>query len=151
MGTKGDLGPSRRPVPMPSYPHLLQEDSVVWARWLAAHAQELAGVWYDVRVGRAVEVPAELGPEIRLVARGVTRKRIDVVAWTGAEIWCVELKPFGNYVALGQALVYSRMLAAEYACPGPVVPMVICAAVDQDLVDDFQRFGVRVQEVGYGA
>jgi hypothetical protein len=143
------LGPPQVPQIQTAYPHLLSEDTIVWTRWLEHNRHRITGVWYDVHVGEPVAVPAGLHPGVAVDALAITRKRIDVVAKAGPEIWVIELKPFANYTSLGQALAYSRLFAQEYHAGAPVTPMVICCEVDPDLVDDFRRLGVRYEEVGY--
>jgi hypothetical protein len=134
----------------PSYPHMLVEDRGVWSRWLEVHGAVVGRCWYDVHVGEAVPVPVGLGPEIEAVSLGVTRKRIDVVALVGGVYWVVEVKPYGSQTALGQVLNYSRLFTLEFGPEKMVQPVVVCCAVDPDLAADFGRFGVRVEEVGYG-
>ena len=146
---RAPLGPPSPVRILPVYPHLLSEDTLVWTAWLTKNAHRIAGVWYDVHVGQAVPVPPGAHPSLQADTDAITRKRIDVVAKTPTEIWVVELKPYGNYSALGQAQVYARLFSLEYNAGLPVVPMVICFELDPDLVDDFQRLGVRFEEVGY--
>jgi hypothetical protein len=43
------------------------------------------------------------------------------------------------------------MFSQEYFAGLAVIPLVICCEIDPDLVDDYQHFGVRFEEVGYGA
>ena len=143
------LGPPEKVQVAAHYPHLLSEDTIVWTRWLERNQHRISAVWYDVHVGEPVAVPAGLHPSIPIDALAVSRKRIDAVARTPSEIWVIELKPYGNYTSLGQALTYSRLFAQGYDAGLPVVPMVICCELDPDLVDDFQRLGVRFEEVGY--
>ena len=143
------LGEPDPPRVLPCYPHMLFEDCAVWSRWLAANAHRLTGVWYDVHVGRPMAVPPDLQPLMIDVAAAVSRKRIDVVARTPTERWVIEVKPYGNYTALGQAVVYSRLFSLEHPGGLPVVPMVVCAQIDPDLPDDYARLHVRVEEVGY--
>lgn len=143
------IGPPDPPVIRTHYRHLLSEDAIVWTRWLQKNAHRIGGVWYDVHVGRTIQVPPGLPESIALDAAAISRKRIDVVARAPAELWVIELKPYGNYTALGQALVYSRLFGLEYPGSLPIVPMVICCEVDTDLIDDYARFGVRWEEVGY--
>lgn len=145
------LGPPHIPAIATSYPHLLSEDTIVWTRWLTHNIHRISGVWYDVHVGQAVSLPPETLAAIQIDALTISRKRIDVVARAGPEIWVIELKPYANYTSLGQALAYSRLFAQEYNAGGPVVPLVICCEVDPDLIDDYQRLGVRYEEVGYPA
>ena len=144
-----DLGPGEEAVVRPWYPHMLAEDTVVWTRWLQQHPDEAVRVWYDLHVGEAVIPPAGSGPEVAAVAEAVSRKRIDVVIRTVSSYFVTELKPLGNYVALGQVLMYLRLFCEEYCVTEAVRPAVICAALDPDCGRDFERYGVKVWEVGY--
>jgi len=145
------LGPPQPPEIRRSYPHLLPQDTTVWTRWLEHNAHRITGVWYDVHVGTPVQVDDRAPDWLRRVAAGVTRKRIDVVAKAPPETWVIEIKPYGSYTALGQALVYSRLFRVEHQPYLPVVPLVICAEIDPDIVDDFVAYGARFEEVGYAA
>lgn len=143
-----DLGIGQKPIVMPTYPHMLAEDTGVWTEYLKAPIVPIKRVWYDVHVGKAVvPVAADdlLGARI---AAGISRKRIDVVCKVGGGYWVVEIKPFGSMLALGQALSYTRLFIAEYAPPGEVWPVVVCSEVDADLIDEFEAAGVAVIEVG---
>lgn len=149
MASESDLGPGFPPTVLAAYPHMLEEDRVVWTRWLRMRGSRIDRVWYDVHVGLPVEVPNDLPPEIRAVSLAVTRKRIDCVARSGLEWWVIEVKPFGNFTALGQVIGYRRLFQEEYEVAGTVVGVVVCGKVDPDLVDDFADRGVRIEEVGY--
>jgi len=138
----GALGHGQKPIIMPHYPHLLTEDSVVWAEYLKAPVTELKKVWYDVHVGRPVTLPETATKMEKKIAAGVTRKRIDVVAAVAGGYWVIELKPVGNMTALGQALVYTRLFRDEYRPAGAVWPIVICGEVDRDLLDDYDEHDV---------
>ncbi|MBA7681718.1 hypothetical protein ES703_90058 [subsurface metagenome] len=138
------LGIGQKPIVMPSYPHLLAEDTAVWTAYLKAPIVPIKKVWYDVHVGGAVSVPA--GPDSLegRISAAVTRKRIDVVAAVGGGYWVIEIKPFGSMLALGQALSYTRLFIEEYRPAGEVWPVVVCSEVDADLIDEFEAAGVVV-------
>lgn len=144
------LGPPQPPQIQTAYRHMLPEDTAIWTRWLQKNSHRITGVWYDVHVGQALIAPPGLHPSIQRDADAITRKRIDVVAKAPPEIWVIEVKPVGNYTALGQAQVYSRLFRLEYNAGLPVVPLVVCAEIDPDLVDDYQRLGVRFEQTGWG-
>ena len=129
---------------MPSYPHMLTEDTAVWTEYLKAPVLPIKRVWYDVHVG-AIPVELNGAPIIdRKIAAGIYRKRIDVVALVGAAYWVIELKPLGSMLALGQVLAYSRLFWAEFEPAVPVWPVVICDRIDPDLFDDYELAGVMV-------
>lgn len=129
---------------MPSYPHMLAEDIGVWSAYLAAPIAPIKEVWYDVHVGKQMEVTKNAGAIEKSVAAGVSRKRIDAVCRVGGGFWVVEIKPFGSMLALGQVLSYTRLFIAEYRPAGEVWPVVVCNEVDADLIDEFEAAGVAV-------
>lgn len=137
-----DLGPGQKPIVMPSYPHLLMEDTEIWSAYLADPVAPIKKVWYDVHCGRAVEIEGGGTPLDRRIAAGITRKRIDVVAKVGGGYWVVEIKPFGSMLALGQVISYTRLFIRDYEPDGEVWPVVVCSEVDADLIDDFEASGV---------
>ena len=139
-----DLGPGRKPIIMPHYPHFLTEDTAVWTKFLKTDSFRVKEVWYDVRVGQSMFLPVGASDVERRIADGISRKRIDVVCKVGGGFWVVEIKPFANMVALGQALSYSRLFAAEYIVDGDIIPVIICDTYDEDLVDEFDELGVIV-------
>jgi hypothetical protein len=143
--TLADLGPGFEAKVGRYYPHMLSEDVAVWTRWLSGNPGRLQGCWYDVHVGVAVDVPNDVPEEMKRVSLAVTRKRIDVVCLSGQELWVVEVKPFAGFTALGQVVGYRRLFVAEYSVELPVVGVCVCMGVDEDLVDDFQAAGVRLE------
>lgn len=132
------------------YPHMMPEDQIVWDRWLVGHGAQVERVWYDVHVGLAVQVPNDLRPEMLRVSQAVTRKRIDAVALMGGVYHVIEVKPWGGYVALGQALVYWRLFRVEVPGAAPTLAVVVCAKADPDCLDDYQEHDVGLWIVGHG-
>ncbi|MBA7694203.1 hypothetical protein ES703_102810 [subsurface metagenome] len=127
---------------MPHYPHMLSEDVTVWSKFLAGVNLTIKEVWYDVHVGQGVLLPVGADDMDKRIARGITRKRIDAVCHVGGGYWVVEVKPVANMYALGQALSYARLFAKEYVVDGEIWPIVVCAQLDEDLVDEFDELGV---------
>lgn len=137
----------QKPIVQPWYPHMLAEDIEVWSEFLKDPPFEILGVWYDLRVGKPVTV-APGGGELDLkIAAGMTKKRIDAVVRTRGGYLVIEIKPFGSYLALGQALTYARLFVVEFDDVKSATPGVVCSAVDPDLVDDYERLGVVLIEV----
>jgi len=138
------LGVSQKPVVMPAYPHMLAEDTAVWTKYLQSPLVPIKELWYDVQVGKPMEVSKD-APEIeKRVAAGISRKRIDVVAHVGGGFWVIEVKPRANMVALGQVVTYARLFVQDYSPQGEVWPVIVCDSADEDLVDQFDELGVAV-------
>ncbi len=136
------LGLGQKPIVMPHYPHMMLEDADVWTEYLKAPLVKLKQVWYDVHVGAGVKVAENADEITKKIAAGVTRKRIDVVAEVGGGYWVIEIKPFGGYVALGQALTYVRLFTAEYSPMGQVWPVIISREIDPDIIPQIDALGV---------
>ncbi len=133
-----------KPMVMPHYPHMMAEDTEVWSKYLANPLVPIKEVWYDVHVGGAVRPVDEADLLSARIAAGISRKRIDVVAAVGGGYWVIEVKPFASMLALGQVLSYTRLFKMEFAPAGEVWPVIVCDAVDEDLLDEFDAAGVAV-------
>lgn len=129
---------------MPTYPHMLAEDTEVWTKYLQSPLVQIKELWYDVHVGKPVDVGDGASDMDRRIAAGLTRKRIDVVAAVGGGYWVIEVKPRANMVALGQVVTYARLFALDYKHTGEVWPVIVCDSVDEDLLDEFEELGVAV-------
>jgi len=141
-----DLGIGQSPRILTRYPHMMSEDVAVWTDFLKINPDFFQEVWYDVHVGSTMPLPAGATDLQIQVAMGVSRKRIDVIGRTGAEMWVVEIKPYGNMVALGQVITYHRLFTKEFEPQIPVIPVIICANLDPDLADDLEVHGVGFYE-----
>jgi len=138
------LGKSQKPIVMPTYPHMLAEDTAVWSRYLESPVLPIKEVWYDVHVGHAVLLPVGAPDIDQRIARGITRKRIDVICRVDSVLWVVEIKPYASMLALGQVLSYTRMFVEEFRPAGEVASVIVCDSVDRDLLDEFEALGVIV-------
>jgi len=123
---------------------MLKEDNAVWTKFLEQNFERLQEVWYDVRVGKPVKLDDNATEMEKRIARGLTRKRIDVVGWDGGSYWVIEVKPYASMAAVGQAISYARMFAKEYVIRGRVVPVIVCDNVDEDLLDEYEELGILV-------
>jgi len=139
-----ELGPGTVPCVRMFYRHMLKEDAKVWTRFLMENPNQFSHVWYDVHVGRAIEMDRRSPEWLQTMADGISRKRIDVVAQKGTNFHIIEIKPVMDMTAFGQALTYSKLFRAEFRDRGPVLPMVICDVQGPDVPNIAQEFGVDV-------
>lgn len=142
------LGPGVRPVLKVKYHHMMPEDTIIWRRFIENGSYLPDKVWYDVRVGKAVEVPSGQPEWMSKFAEYSTRKRIDMVWRKGLDYWVVEAKPRAGVVALGQVIYYSEGFRKEYQAPALIIPAIITDVVDEDVRPIFDAIGVVVFEVG---
>jgi len=139
-----DLGEGYKPLIRPHYPHMLTEDNAVWTKFLTTDADRIKELWYDVRVGQPVQLGLGATDVDKRIAAGLTRKRVDVVCSVGGGYWVVEIKPYASMLAIGQVISYARLFELEYAPEGQIIPVIVCDAFDEDLVDEFDELGVLV-------
>jgi len=142
------LGPWQKPVVMSRYPHMMYQDRVIWSRFLTYRGEELEGVWYDVLVGTPIATGPEATDAERRLARGTGCKRIDVVMAWRRGISVVEVKPFGNHAALGQAVLYRDLFVHDFPTVRPVLGMIVCGEADVDLDRVARTVGVDIAAVG---
>lgn len=133
-----------RPEVLRKYPHMMPQDSRIWTRYLLSNHMRSNEVWYDLHVGNAVVLPEGSSEAMQRVSDGVTRKRIDVVARIGGGFWVIEIKPIGTMAALGQAVTYRNLFAKEYAGAAESVPVVLCALIEEDIIETADDLGVLV-------
>lgn len=138
------LGKGRLPIVMPAYPHMLGEDTAVWTRFLESGDFHLQEVWYDVHVGAEIKGDWPDDSVNVRIARGISRKRIDVVALVDGRYWVIEVKPLAMHFAIGQVLVYEGLFVKEYEPPIETWPVIICDRVDEDVIPECKRLGVVV-------
>jgi hypothetical protein len=143
------LGHSQKPVVMPHYPHMLPKDRRIWTRFLESGIVIIDEVWYDIHVGRGVDIPETANEMTRAIRDAITRKRIDVVARIGEEYWVIEVKPRADMYALGQVQTYVRLFTAEFRVFQQTQPVIICDEVDEDVVYLFEEFDVKVFQTGW--
>jgi len=144
MAEQRSLGEGRKPMVRPHYPHMLAQDNAVWTKFLLRDAERVKEVWYDVRVGAPVFLPASATIAERKIAEGLTRKRIDAVCIVDGNYWVVEVKPYAGMQAVGQIISYARLFAMEYLTTGRVIPVIVCDEIDGDLLPEFEELGILV-------
>lgn len=134
----------QKPIVMPTYPHMLAEDTDVWTDYLKAPIAPIKEVWYDLHVGGPMEVTKDATEVEKSVAAGISRKRIDAVCRVGGGYWVIEVKPFASMLAVGQVLSYARLFAQEYEPDGEVWPVIVCRNADPDLLAEYEVYGIGV-------
>jgi len=138
------LGPGQKPILRPHYPHMLTEDNAVWTKFLTKNEYKIMEVWYDVRVGQPVLLGVGATDVEKRIAAGLTRKRIDCVCKVGGGFWVVEIKPYASMLAIGQVISYKRLFEIEYTDVEPVIAVIVCDNIDEDLVDEFEDLDILV-------
>ena len=143
-----DLGLAHAPKDKHRYPHMLQEDILIWRRFIIQGDYLPDVVWYDVRCGSVVSLDVDEPGWVKRMALHLTRKRIDVVGRVGRDYWIIEIKPRASYDAFGQVIFYADQFKKDYSPPGEVYPVIRTNFVDPEIVSLCGDVGVCVLEVG---
>lgn len=142
------LGPGVKPELKTKYKHMMPEDTIIWRRFISNGMYLPDLVWYDVHVGRGIELLSGQPEWMKRMADYTHKKRIDIVWKMGPVWWVIEAKPFAGCVALGQVLFYAELFESEYV-PGQLVERgIVTDNVDPDVRPIFDKAGIVVFEVG---
>ncbi|MBI4135073.1 MAG: hypothetical protein HY471_03145 [Candidatus Sungbacteria bacterium] len=108
-----------------SYPDMRAADREIWEVFIEKNPDRFERVWYDYRVG-------EHAPEGHICTDcdktgwfDLCRWAIDAVAEDAANIYIIEIKPHANAKAIGQAICYTKLFAAEHEVQKRLVPVVL--------------------------
>lgn len=93
--------------------HLLPTERNLWEKWFSKYSQGWEGYEYDVHVGEGVTVGEDYPDWARSMAKLLTQKRIDVLAWRQGRPWIFEVKPQAGLSAYGQLLAYRELWMRE--------------------------------------
>ena len=126
------------------YPHLLPEDTAIWERWIESHPDVFSSVQYDVHIGIEEDIDEAIEESIRGAWFDLTRWKIDVLAEDEAALYIIEIKPFANSKALGQALAYSLLYESEHQPVKPIIPVVLTNSHIKTTRRAGELMGVRV-------
>ena len=126
------------------YPHMLVEDTRIWDQFIDSAPDRFTSVQYDVHVGMEDDIDEEIERAARDAWWDLTRWKIDVVAKDEAAIYIIEIKPFANAKALGQALAYALLYQDEHETSTPVIPVVLTNSHINTTKKAGELMGVRV-------
>ena len=137
----------QKPDIMNRYPHLLQLDAAIWTKYLEREGANMKRVQYDVYCGHPMVWPEGVEP-VKGQAEALGSKRVDAIyEHTLGGFHLAEIKPWGNYVAYGQILMYQALIKAERPEIGPLAMHIVCSQADPDIVKVCQRSGIMIDEM----
>jgi len=129
------------------YVHMLPVEREIWDRWYQKYGNLFYEYQYDVRVGEGIDVRPEWGDEIARMAKLLTQKRIDVVAYRPGEIWIIEVKPHVGTGAYGQIRVYEKLLRQKVGEETVIRLAFVCETIDPDVAKILAAEGITVWQV----
>lgn len=119
--------------PLHKYPHMSREDTQIWERYIAQHPKIFTQAAYDVKVGEGQTPPPTLKePYVKMVA-DLSKKRIDVLATDGHQLYIIEVKPHAALSAVGQIILYHHLLPKDIFQELPRQMVLLCRTHDPDI------------------
>jgi len=123
---------------------MLPGDVVIWERWLKINRDKWYDYKSDVHVGKVEPIFPTEPVNIMNLARAVLRKRIDVVARRGDEIWIFEVKPDAGLGAIGQLISYKHLYQEEFKPTETIRLGLVTDRIDRDVEMVCQKEGITV-------
>lgn len=114
------------------YPHMLEDESGIWERFMDLYPDKFESVDYDFRVGKGVDLEAEPGEPWPRMAKMLSQKRIDVIGWAGDSPTIIEVKKRVGLSALGQVLGYKALFKKEFKYFDNTKVLVVCETISED-------------------
>jgi hypothetical protein len=110
---------------LPSYTHLLAEDTLLWERFITSNPTYFDFVDYDIHVGRGMTIDPSWEPNIQKMATELSQFRIDAVGWKAETPTIIEIKPRASSKAIGQVLVYATLFESTFPKETPPKRLII--------------------------
>jgi len=124
--------------------HMMPADKVLWEKWLALYSQGWERYEYDVRIGEGITVSEEYPDWGKDLARLLTQKRIDVIAYRQGIPWIFEVKPQAGLGAYGQLLAYRELYRRHFNYAGPLELAIITDLLNPDERFIYEKAGIHV-------
>ncbi len=129
------------------YPHMARRDAEVWERFLRKRGAEFTAFSYDVALGGRVLDLAGGDPDTIRAWQYSTALKIDAVGWMGNQAWIIEVRPEATVGTYGAAVAYTLVFRREQITELPLVPTIVCNAIQLDVLWVCQQTGVQVVQV----
>jgi hypothetical protein len=130
-----------------NYPHMAKRDVALWERFLDAHGQRFISISYDVSMGGTrPEIPDE-DPLTLLGFQYSSALKVDAIGWQTNQAWLIEVRPEATVSAYGSAVVYTLVARREEITQLPIVPTIVCEAIQPDVSWACAMTGIQVVRV----
>jgi hypothetical protein len=127
-----------------NYPHMAKRDVALWERFIDAHGQRFISVSYDVALGGSILAVPDDDPETARGWQYNTALKIDAIGWQTNQAWLIEVRPEATVSAYGAAVVYTLVARRENITQLPIVPTIVCEAIQPDVAWACAMTGVNV-------
>lgn len=126
------------------FPHMLPAESALWLGFLNEYGSGWERYQYDVHVGEGINVGPEYDVMTQGLAKALTQKRIDALAWRQGVPWIFEVKVQAALSALGQVMGYKVLYQKTYRWEGDVKLAIVTDMVMPDDEYVFKAYGIKL-------
>ncbi len=130
-----------------NFPHMAKRDGIVWRRFLDKYQDAFSGFAYDVAVGGVELQGIPLHEEDRLAWKYNTALKIDVCGFQDKAVWIIEVRPEADVSTLGAALTYTLVAQRDEVFAFPLLPTIVCEAIQPDVAWTCQQLNINVVRV----
>lgn len=141
--TYSDLALSRLLIAKHFPERSAREDAVILA-FMLEHANDFTMFTFSRRVGEGLAPDPTHLPAVQQNTLFGTRKRIDILAWSGSHPTIIEVKDRVTPASLGQILTYRHLLLEEQPDVEEPALVVIGRYSDPDTIKTLQAHGITV-------
>ena len=113
---------------LPKYPHLSENESRIWTRFIEQNPNFAESVDYDICVGGETELPEELDEEWERNARYLGAYKIDAVAYRGGKHFVIEIRTRAGPSALGNIITYMALYQVKVGGEADAEPVIVTDA-----------------------
>jgi len=122
--------------------HLMPAEKALWVRWLSQNEQGWEGYEYDVHLGEGIVYGGSEDQWAIDLAKLLTQKRIDVLAWRQGVPWIFEVKPQAGLSGYGQLLAYRELYRRHFRYDGALEMAIVTDLLNPD--EDFLYRGAGI-------
>ena len=127
---------------MIKYPHLRDEETLIWNRFIDRYPDRFESVDYDVKVGTPRDYSMYPEDEIRKALEYLSLKRIDVVGYSMDKAFIIEIEPNANVRAIGEVIAKTDLFKENFPNYRAYYPMIITDIENPDMRRLCTRYGI---------
>ncbi len=120
-------------------------ESAIARAWLKEHQAEYDRVEFNVRLGEGVVLPPGSPDYMQKFVRASTTKRADMILYNGNVATIVEVKIRIGGSAVGQLLLYKKLLLAAHPEIADVKLIAAGSTIEQDVRDFYTGHDITVE------
>lgn len=118
-----------------------REDYEIWQRWWPTVRGDLVGLYFDVGLGLADDLPESDDADQLYGWIRNTQKRADVVLERREQVWLVELRFGASLNAVGRLQGYRLLLQQDNPFRKAILPYLVTNRLDSDVKATAEALG----------